>query len=62
MLARQLRLAAPMGSRSCAFLTKMKTMEGEATKLAATMPEELKGIALGGVRAANAYLEKRNKR
>lgn len=52
MLARSVArsCAAPFGARGCAFITKMKTMEAAATKLQATLPDELKGLAAQGVR------------
>ena len=47
----------PSLTRHCAFLTKMKAMEVETTKLAATLPDDLKGIAESGT-ALNAELTK----
>ena len=39
----------PALARHCSFLNKMKTMEAETTKLAAKLPDSLKGIAESGV-------------
>lgn len=50
LAARRTAYAAPMLSRSCAFLTKMKAMEAETSKLATTLPDGLKEIAESGVR------------
>ena len=50
MLARRAAFRAPALSRSCAFLTKMKTMEAETSKLSKTLPDGLKEIADSGVR------------
>merc|ERR1719198_792885 len=41
-------MIAPALSRSCTFLTKMKTMEAASSKMAATLPEGLKEIAEQG--------------
>merc|ERR1719271_742726 len=48
LAARRVSFAAPVASRSCAFLTKMKAMEAETSKLAATLPDGLKEIATSG--------------
>jgi hypothetical protein len=50
MLARRVALVAPARARNCAFLTKMKAMEAETSKLATTLPDGLKEIAESGVR------------
>lgn len=49
-LARRTMLRVPRDARSCAFLTKLKTMEADATKMMPTLPEDLQGIAAQGVR------------
>ena len=52
MLAmRRAAVLRPALSRNCAFLTKMKAMEAETSKLSATLPDGLKEIADSGVRA-----------
>jgi len=48
MLARRVALVAPARARNCAFLTKMKAMEAETSKLATTLPDGLKEIAESG--------------
>ena len=47
---RSAKALSPALSRQCAFLTKMKAMEAETTKLAPTLPDGLKEIAESGVR------------
>ena len=53
MLAvRRARMLQPVLARQCSLLTKMKSMEAETSKIAATLPEGLKSIAAVGVRSA----------
>ena len=54
-LARRTMLRVPRDARSCAFLTKLKTMEADATKMMPTLPEDLQGIAAQGVRNPGAF-------
>ena len=50
LVARPL-IAAPVRARTCAFLTKVKSMEAASAKIAGSMPDGLKEIADAGVRA-----------
>lgn len=58
LVARPL-IAAPVRARTCAFLTKVKSMEAASAKIAGSMPDGLKEIADAGVRALSRASRRR---